>query len=210
MITADQAWLALKAHAPALSEESLREPPRIVLVATDFDRNLTSTAVFLTELGLEVQFVRIQAYRTAGGEVLITASRVYPREEVEILKPTIKDQEQRQERARQRQKTKMIVDAGILADGTPMTLDPDVSKAVNAKIRTWVMEDPKRGRATWHNNPSAPLAWEADGQHYSPSALVVEILKRVTGESTSVQGTKSWKGSIRPHARRPRGRPSDG
>lgn len=197
-VTLDQAWQALKAHAPALGEESLKEPPRIVLVATDFDRNLSTTAVFLTSLGLDIQFIRIQAYRTKAGEVLITASRVFPPEEIDafVLVPSIKEQAERQDRARQRAKVKQLVDASVLADGTPLTLDPDVSKATNAKIREWITEDPTRGRATWVNDPSAPILWEHDGKRYSPSALVGHIVRVVTGESASVQGTKSWKDAL--------------
>jgi hypothetical protein len=194
-LSAEEAGERLRAHAPQLSDETLKDSPRIVLVATDFDRNLTTTAAFLIRHELEIQFVRVQAYRTTGGEVLITASRVFPPEEMEalLLAPSVKEQEERMDRARQRAKVKEIVEAGILADGTPMRLDPDVSKATNAKIRAWVAADPSRGRATWSNNPSAPLRWEADGRQYSPSALVGHIVIVVTGESQSVQGTKSWR-----------------
>jgi hypothetical protein len=191
----DDAWLRLRAHAPGLSDESLRQAPTIVLVATDFDRNLSTTAAFLIDLGLDVQFIRVQAYRTNAGEVLITASRIFPPDNMEdwVLAPSTKEQqEKRTDAARQQAVVKRLIEAGALAEGTVVTLRPDVSKAIDEQIQAWVDAEPKRGRATWANRPGTPLVWEGDGKGYSPSALLGKIVKDVTGESRSVRGPQSW------------------
>jgi hypothetical protein len=59
-----------------LSDEALRSP-RIVLVATEFPTSVTSTAVWLSEMGLDITLTRIQAYR-AGQEIVVTVSQHYP------------------------------------------------------------------------------------------------------------------------------------
>ena len=56
--------------------------PRIVLVAGGFPANVTASAVWLSEMGLDITLVRIQAYKTAE-EVVVTVSQHYPPPEVE-------------------------------------------------------------------------------------------------------------------------------
>jgi hypothetical protein len=89
-LTNEEAVDRLAAHAEkfGLNDETLRAP-RIVLVATDFPANLTSSAVWLSEMGLEITLVRIQAYRTAG-EIVVTVSQHYPPPDVEefLVAPT--------------------------------------------------------------------------------------------------------------------------
>jgi hypothetical protein len=61
--------------------ETLRVP-RIVLIAGSFPANVTATTVWLTEMGLDITLIRVQAYRTGTG-VVVTVSQHYPPPDVE-------------------------------------------------------------------------------------------------------------------------------
>lgn len=64
-----------------ISSETLRIP-RIVLLAGSFPATVTATTVWLSEMGLDITLVRIQAYRTDAG-VTVTVSQHYPPPDVE-------------------------------------------------------------------------------------------------------------------------------
>ena len=68
--------MLLKHIGGDLDPELLRQP-RIVLIASAFPPTVTATAVWLSEMGLDVSLVRVQAYRTQH-DVVVTASQLYP------------------------------------------------------------------------------------------------------------------------------------
>lgn len=74
--TADESLAALRAHAPGLSSETLRNP-RIVLVAGDFPAAVTSAVVWLSERDIDLTLVQVRAYRWADTHA-ITVSRLWP------------------------------------------------------------------------------------------------------------------------------------
>ncbi len=72
----------LETHSEnGLLPENLAKP-RIVLLASSFPPVVTATAVWLSEMSLDISLVRFQAYR-AGDQVLVTASQLYPVPDVE-------------------------------------------------------------------------------------------------------------------------------
>ena len=85
----------------------------------------------------------------------------------------------------------VLVDASALPDGTPFVFRPR-SAAEAAAFDAWLAEDPRRGRATWVNNRSKPLLWEANGLRYSPSGLAKDMLNAVGIATNAVQGTSYW------------------
>lgn len=77
-LTPEDALGELLAHAQdGLSSEFLARP-RIVLLAEDFRAVTTSSVVWLSEQGLDITLKRYQAYRTVGGENVLTVSQYYP------------------------------------------------------------------------------------------------------------------------------------
>jgi hypothetical protein len=88
-LTNEEATEALVAHTEyTLTDETLRAP-KIVLVAGRFPTIVTATAVWLSEMGLDIKLVRIQAYNTPSGKVM-TVSQHYPPPDVEefLVAPT--------------------------------------------------------------------------------------------------------------------------
>jgi hypothetical protein len=88
-LTNDEAMELLAAHADfGLSDELLRAP-RIVLLATGFPSSVTASAVWLSEMGIDITLTRMQAYQTAS-EIVVTVSQHYPPPDVEefLVAPT--------------------------------------------------------------------------------------------------------------------------
>lgn len=56
--------------------------PRVVLLAESFPPNVTATAVWLNERGIDLTLMRYQAYRTAPEHIILTVSQLYPVREV--------------------------------------------------------------------------------------------------------------------------------
>jgi hypothetical protein len=82
VLSSEEAAERLASHTEyRVSSETLRRP-RIVLIAGSFPANVTATTVWLTEMGLDIKLVRVQAYRT-GANVLVTVSQHYPPPDVE-------------------------------------------------------------------------------------------------------------------------------
>ena len=53
-----------------------------MLLAEEFPWSVTSTVVWLNEMGLDLTLMRYQAYRTGAGEIVLTVSQLYPVREV--------------------------------------------------------------------------------------------------------------------------------
>lgn len=198
-ITHDQARQQLASHAAEISEDTLADVPRIVLLAAEFGLNVTTTAVFFSrKLSVDLHLIRLQAYRTASGEVLVTTSRIYPPPEIDefLLQPNIeRDQERRLEKKREANTVTRIIAADAISDGTELRLRPgsEMAAAVRDQVNAWIAQDPTRGVASWQNSPSAPLIWGVDGKAWSPTGLVLHIIQEATGEPPrSIAGPRSW------------------
>lgn len=63
----------LQEWAPEISDETLG-PPAIILVAGDFAPQVTNTAMFLFENGIDIRLVQVRLYRIAGGQLVLTRS----------------------------------------------------------------------------------------------------------------------------------------
>jgi hypothetical protein len=88
-LTSEQAKDAIHAHTQnTITEETLRSP-KIVLVAGSFPPPVAASAVWLSEMGLDITLTQVQAYQLPTGFV-ITVSQLYPLPEIEdfLVAPT--------------------------------------------------------------------------------------------------------------------------
>lgn len=197
--THDEARRRLDEHA--LLSDDLLQQPRLILMASDFPRTVTATAVFLhQQLGLDVRLVTFAAYRTANGETLVSASQLYPPPEVAefVLTPAVAEKQASKSQAASQQRevsaVRRLLASEVLQPGTPLTYKSPVGGEVNESVMRWLAEEPRRGLAVWRPDvsPARPLVWEADGMSYSPSGLTQRILRDAAGKETSVQGPAYW------------------
>ena len=205
-MSTDDAYAALDAHAPDLSQESLRRP-RIVLLAKDFSPALTSSVVWLSEMGLDIRLVQISVFRTyaqgVNGTVnqpMISVKQVYPLREVEEFSISPERQLAREaadakKRVQDTSTVRRLVCTDSVAEGTEFTLSlrADIGPDLRAELEDWLQEDPSRRTARWQNRASGPLVWDADESDYTPSALVHHIVEEATGVSRDFIGTQWWR-----------------
>lgn len=195
-VSEEEAREALTDHAGELDVEQLRRP-RIVLVAGAFTRSTTAAVVWLTEMGLDITLQRVQAYRMGGDDVVITVSQLFPVPDVEeftVSPMRMESTARRTSSTRSPSTVRRLVQSGALPDGTVLTLVPttEVNAETREAIADWISDDPRRGRATWWNDPTKPMEWELDGNRYRPSRIVQQALREATGITRSPRGPAWW------------------
>lgn len=194
-VTMEEAAAALDEWAE-ITEESLRLP-RLILMATEFPQTVTATVVFLhQQLGLDIRLLAFQAYRTAN-DVLLTVSQHYPPAGIEefILSPQVNEVQQAKNTRQSKQReastvARLLAAAALPADERLEFKAP--SPHLQQEINRWLDEQPGRRYATWQEDATAPLMWEADGRAYSPTELARVILEEGAGRTSAVQGPAYW------------------
>ncbi|HUE07669.1 MAG TPA: DUF4268 domain-containing protein [Acidimicrobiales bacterium] len=205
-LSTEEAFAELQSHAPDLSTESLRRP-RIVLLAREFSPVLTSSVVWLSEVGLDLRLVQVSAFRAYGGGMtggtdapMISVKQVYPLRDVEDFtispeRALAREAEESKRRVQDASTVRRLVCTDSVAEGTMFTLSPrsEMGSDLRAQLEEWLHEDPVRRTAHWQNRTSAPLVWDADKASYTPAALVRHIVEEATGVSRDFFGTQWWR-----------------
>ena len=205
-MSADEALAELQAHAPDLSQETLRRP-RIVLLARDFSPVVTASVVWLSEMGLDISLVQICAFRSyvygqagSGNVPMISVSQLYPLREVEEFtispeRQLAKEMAESKRRVQDASTVRRLVTSELVAEGTIFTFAPrsDISFEMRTQLEEWLNVDPARRTAYWQNNVSAPLVWDADKSSYTPAGLVRHIVELATGVSRDFLGSQWWR-----------------
>ena len=193
-VSVEQAASALDTWA-TITEETLRLP-RVVLMASDFPQTVTATVVFLhQQLGLDVRLLSFQAYQTSN-DVLVTVSQHYPPPGIEefVLSPEVNEAQKakstKQNKHREVSTVARLLAADVLTPGELLTFQA-TSLDVQSQLADWLDEVDGRRFATWQDDASAPLLWQADGQSYSPTGLARLILEQVD-KTSQVQGPLYW------------------
>lgn len=196
-VSEDVARAALNDHAGEFDPDQLRQP-RIVLVAGSFLPSTSATAVWLTEMGLDITLQRVQAYRIGPEGVIVTVSQLFPVPDVEdfTISPQRAEAEQvkaRRTRKRERSTVVRLVRDRVIPDGTLLTLQPTTEFDAETRelIQEWLAEDERRARATWVNE-AKPLRWEYDSQQYRPTTIVKQILAEAAQIDRGANGPMWW------------------
>ena len=202
----EEALAELKAHAPDLSNESLRRP-RILLLARDFSAVVTASVVWLSEMGLDITLVQISAFRSyvygqlgSSNVPMISVSQIYPVREVEEFtispeRQLAKEIADSKRRVQDAALVRRLVSTESVADGTIFTLNPrtDLNFDMRSQLEEWLDRDPARRTAHWQNNMGAPLVWDVDKAAYTPAGLIRHIVEEATGTSGNYVGTQWWR-----------------
>lgn len=195
--TVAEAAAKLAEHAGAALDLKILRRPRLVLIAGEYSDTTMTSAIWLTQMGVEFTLIRYQAYSTAAG-VYITTSRLWPLEQAEdlVVRPEEREEVEaaQDRRRRSRSVVARIIDAGLLDEGQRLTVAPDtqVTADVRDAIRAWVAEDPRRGAARWVNSNPRCLRWEMDGSPWSASGLAEHIISEAGGPAASITGPMWW------------------
>lgn len=209
-VSDEDALQRLYEHAPGLSPETLRSP-RVVLLAGGYPSVVTTTAVWLHEVGLDIRLLRYQAYRTRpadtgghgaddGGQVLLSISQLYPPPDVEDFTVAPRRAEARtgslaRQQRRDASRTRRLLEAGVLVDGAELHLrvrGEGLTDEQRARLQAWIDEDPRRGQAAWRDDLRAQLTWALDGTAGTPSGLAQHVVEHAIGARPRLQGTLWW------------------
>ena len=177
--------LELREWAPEISDETL-SPPAIVLVAGDFVPQVTNTAMFLFENGIDIRLVQVRLYRIGDGQLVLTRSQLLPvpKAETFMMKPRSGAGTQaaaRDGRARRASIPQRLVESGHFKDGDQLGIV--VPKNVNQNrdaIELWLSGDASRRQVNWRQDPSKPIIWKIDGVPRSPTELISKIIDLAT------------------------------
>ena len=194
-VSASDAAAELDAWAE-ITEDSLRLP-KIVLMATDFPQTVTATVVFLhQQLGLDIKLLVFQAYQTSN-DVLVTVSQHYPPPGIEefVLSPEVNEAQKaktgKHNRQREANTVARLIGAEVLEQGERFQFHS--TPEILATLEEWFAEEPGRRYATWQEDSSSPLVWQADDQPYSPTGLARLILEKGAGKIVvALQGPAYW------------------
>lgn len=197
-ITEENASKELLDHAGELDPEVLRQP-RVVLVAGVFSPVTMATVVWLVDQGLDITLQKIQAYRTVGGEIVVSVSQLFPVVDVEDfmvspMRAEARTVQERRKRPREKSTVTLLIEQGALPDGTPLTLVPtmELGAELRHQILEWIEEDPRRGSAVWYNDAATPLRWGFDGLRYRPTTIVKQVVRAATGVKRGFAGPRWW------------------
>jgi hypothetical protein len=185
--SSEQALAELREWAPELSDETLG-PPGIVLVAAEFGPQVTNTSLFLYERGIDIRLIRVQLYRTGGGELVLTTSQLLPVPTAEtfMIRPRSAPPAQkaaRDARVRRASIPQRLVDHQAFREGQPLRIVVPAGVGEDREaIGAWLEEEPTRRSVTWRQDPNQPVTWAVDGQPYNLSSLIRHIIEQATGQ----------------------------
>ena len=167
----------LEGDDEALEIDSLR--PRILLVAEEFPRELTTTVLWLNDVGLDIRCVRILLYRDQAG-ILIDISQLIPLPEagdylVRVRERANETEESARQGKRRTKTLKVLIEKQILATGTKLV----VCKARLSGNPPFDDGDRRlRARLGPYPEVQKNIVWEEDEQSYSLSALTILLRDR--------------------------------
>jgi hypothetical protein len=189
---AEEAVVKLREWAPELADDTLA-PPGVVLVASDFGSQVTNTALFLYENGIDIRLVEVKLYRTVSGDVVLTTSQLLPVPDAEsfMVRPRSAPTAQaatRQARARRASIPERLVSQDVFHDGQQLAIvvPTGVREDRNA-IAAWLDAEGPRRVVTWRQDAYAPVAWAVDGQTYNLTTLIRHIIELATSEPPRTQ-----------------------
>ena len=152
-------------HAPSLQNSELR-PVRVKLVAEAFGPSVTTTVLWLRDVGLDIGCVEVSPRRLPGGGYVVTARQLLPLPAAEDYLVKRRRREKAEEgheaSARSRNAVTILLEAKAIEPGTELSLNlGQFSREERAVIEPAVQSNPEVGLAEWtgHGAPQgAPLA----------------------------------------------------
>jgi hypothetical protein len=169
--------------------QAFAQDVRIVLVAADFSKEITSTVLWLNERSLDIRCVRLKPYQLEG-KLLLNVEQILPLPEAADYQIQIRQRQQEEREASRRQRGERILDTlvarGVLHPGTRLQLVrlPRAGLNIPDAAKHATFEDP---------GPHG-IRWDLDGQHYSLSGLCKKVCEvgGVDGSAGPFQGPAYW------------------
>lgn len=196
----EEARTRLLEHVDGDLDEDVLRRPRLVLVAASFPRSVTHTAVWLSEMSVQIRLVQVSSWQV-GEQHVIGFGQMYPPSSVEefTLAPARGDAAHVATKVEQRNRARNAVavlrESGWFPQGTRFRMVPShgATQTQQASIHQWLQADPTRRWARWNQDAGKPLVWEQDDTADTPTGIATRVLEELTGGPVvGVQGTAWW------------------
>ena len=187
----------LREWAPNISDATLN-PIRIVLLAGEFSRTVTNTALFLRRSNLDIHLRRYQLFETPKGERILSISQVVPLPDPAelIVEPRSRSSLEtgKVRPGRRPSVPARLVASNALQDGAALTIEPPAAVQEDRQaIATWLGGHPERARARWRRDAHYPVTWARDNGVYDLNQLIRIVIMSATGNAPrgSISG-QAW------------------
>jgi hypothetical protein len=196
-VTIDESRQAIIDQAPTLSERELG-PIRVRILAGGFGPSVTHVVLFLLELGLDIGCIQVTARKGVEGRAILTTRQILPppaAEDYLVKRRSREVEEERKEAVTRRRNSVTVLDqAEIFEAGDDVLLNLE---AFTLEQRTAIEEriavDADFGLAIWSGlGIRQALRWKEDGQLYSATGLIGEILKDLGFNPGPIPGPEYW------------------
>lgn len=183
-------------HAPSISTDELGQV-RIRLVAGSFGAAVTSVALWLQDIGLDIGCIQVTARRTGSTEAIISARQLLPLPLVEDFmvrrRRRAAEEGVRERTTRRRNAVTILLENKTLTVGTELRLHlPAFSSEQREQVEKLLSSEPETGIAHWTGKSLLrALEWKRDGEEYSASRLVEALLTEL-GMYAPVAGPQYW------------------
>lgn len=166
---------------------SLNDKPRIMLVAGDFGKEVTSPVLWLTqEYGVDFTCVELEAFQHQE-RILINSRQIIPVPETEEYMAKRREKQEKQESSERRGRAlPLLIEEGYLEEGDILYFNPD--QIPEDFDRDYSQED-NFWKAEFNGKTGNDyLEWKKDQQEYSATGLAKEILDK----NSSLNGNDYW------------------
>lgn len=176
--------------------EDISSSPRIILCSLDFSPEVTTTALWLHNFGIDIACVRITPY-SHDGRIVVVPARIIPIPNAEeyMVQVNLKERARRGAlRQRGLETLKVLLDAGVVHPDQPIFLRRSLPQYVEAarqgpedsRFKAYITGDANRNRA---------IRWEHDQKEYAISFLTWLLFKDLHPERMdpgSINGNMYW------------------
>ncbi|GLZ51348.1 hypothetical protein [Actinomycetospora sp. NBRC 106378] len=191
-VAVDEARSRILDHVGDDLDPDVLKRPRLVLIASSFPKQVTSSVVWLSEMSLDISLVQVSLWRVAD-QLVADFSTIYPVPEVEefTLGPErVKAGEvgkRIEQRARSKNIVQLLVESGFIPAGTELRIVPHGMVAETREtLEAWLDDDNARRSALWTGEAPKAIRWR--GEDYTPTGLANEVLGQATRSKGAIQG----------------------
>ncbi len=185
-------------HAPSLRNSELR-PVRVRLVAEAFGPSVTTTVLWLRDVGLDIGCVEVSPRKLPSGGYVVTARQLLPLPAAEdyLVKRRRREkaEEEHEASSRSRNTVTILLEANAIEPGTELRLNLEqFSPEERAVIEPEVQNNPEAGLAEWTGlGLRRAIRWRVDGKLYSATGLVKHMLVLNGCDVHPLPGPRYWK-----------------
>lgn len=179
--------------------EQLSNRPRIILCSENFSTELTTTVLWLNQVGLDISCVRIVPYKVSDNIVVVPTKIIPLQEAKQYLIELQQKEEGREQQAVQSSRPEtfaLLMENGYLAVGDNIYLRDKLPSYLNSEVDAAPDSTQFRAEVLARQGKSYTVRWAHDGQAYSLMNLTQTVFQAFhpTGiRPAGMQAGRHWR-----------------